>query len=159
MGRAEPVDPVPAVPEPGGHAGNLQVAFLGHLTPVQLGRVFAAADVSLAPSVFPESLGLVTMEALSAGALPIAGYHSGLMSVLDVVADSLADPAFRSLAPGCPLTTSIARVVVDVLERYPTADPAFRGRLHDLSGQHFPSWEKVARRNLKLAAGGLSGHH
>ena len=144
--------------EPVGHAGNLQVAFLGHVTPAQLGRVFAVADVSLAPSVFPESLGLVTMEALSAGALPVASYHSGLMSVLDVVADSLDDPAFRSLAPGGSLTAAIARVVVEVLERYPTTDPVFRTRLHDLSGQHFPSWEKVARRNLELAAGALRSH-
>ena len=146
------------VAEPGGHAGSLQVAFLGHLTPAQLGRVFAAADVSLAPSVFPESLGLVTMEALSAGALPIAGYHSGLMSVLDVVADLLGDPTFRSLTPGGSLTAAIARVVVEVLERYPTTDPEFRTRLHDLSGQHFPSWEKVAHRNLELAAGGNRCH-
>jgi glycosyltransferase involved in cell wall biosynthesis len=143
----------PVVPEPPGHTGKLHVAFLGHLTPAQLARVFAAADVSLAPSIFPEALGLVTMEALSAGALPIASYHSGLMSVLDVVADSLADPAFRTLAPGGSLTAELAHVVVDVLERYPTADPAFRARLHDLSAQHFLSWEKVARRYLELATG------
>ena len=151
------VVPEPDVPEPGGHAGELHVAFLDHLTPAQLARVFAAANVSLAPSIFPESLGLVTMEAMSAGALPIASYHSGLMSVLDVVAESLADPAFRALAPGASLTTGIARVAVDVLERYPTTDPAFRARLHDLSAQHFPSWEKVARRYLELATGARRG--
>jgi glycosyltransferase involved in cell wall biosynthesis len=148
-----PVVVEPVVPESAEHAGELRVAFLGHLTPAQLALVFAAADVSLAPSIFPESLGLVTMEALSAGALPIAGYHSGLMSVLDVVSDSLDDPAFRSLPPGASLTAGIARLVVDVLERYPTADPMFRARLHDLSAQHFPTWEKVARRYLELAAG------
>lgn len=148
----------PVVPEPVGHAAKLHVAFLDHLTPAQLARVFAAADISLAPSVFPEALGLVTMEALSAGALPIASYHSGLMSVLDVVAESLADPAFRTLAPGGSLTATIARVAVDVLARYPTADPAFRARLHDLCAQHFPSWEKVARRYLELATGGRRGH-
>lgn len=139
------------VPELDEHAGKLYVAFIDHLTPAQLARVFAAADVSLAPSIFPESLGLVTMEAMSAGALPIASYHSGLMSVVDVVADSLADNAFRTPAAGGSLTAAIARLAVDVLDRYPTADPAFRARLHDLSTQHFPSWEKVARRYLELA--------
>ena len=148
-----PVVPEPVVPEPGGPAAKLHVAFLGHLTPAQLARVFAVANVSLAPSVFPESLGLVTMEALSAGALPIASYHSGLMSVLDVVADAMADPAFRTLLPGASLTAAIARVVVDVLERYPTVEPVFRARLHDLSAQHFPTWDKVARRYLELGTG------
>lgn len=129
----------PKVTEPVGHVGKLQVAFLGHLTLAQLARVFAAADLSLAPVVFPEALGLVTMEALSAGALPIASYHSGLMSVLDVVADSLADPAFRALARAGSPTAAIADAVVDILERYPVADPAFRPRLHNLSAEHFAS--------------------
>ena len=49
----------PPLPE-----GRLQAAFLGHLTSTQLARVFAAADLSLAPSVFPEAVGMVTVEAL-----------------------------------------------------------------------------------------------
>ncbi len=80
--------------------GTPSVAFLGHLSSAQLGRVFACADVALAPSVFPEAVGLVAIEALSAGALPVASYHSGLASVIDPVAGFLADPAFQALVPG-----------------------------------------------------------
>jgi len=131
--------------------GRLPLHFLGHLTSAQLGRLYAAADVSLAPSVFPEAVGLVTIEALSAGALPLASYHSGLASVVDVVAEALADPEFKSLAPGQGLTEEIARLAIRTLSSYPTADTAFRAALHDLCQLHFPSWEKVAKRYLELA--------
>lgn len=153
------VSPTPPVVSPSplgprGRADAWSLAFLGHLTSAQLGRVFAAADISLAPSVFPEAVGLVTTEALAAGALPIATYHSGLASVVDVVADSLGDPALKGLTSGRWLTEGLARLVVHALEHYPTADPVFRSRLSELCRLRFPSWEQVARRYLELARGG-----
>jgi glycosyltransferase involved in cell wall biosynthesis len=129
------------------------VTFLGHLTSTQLASVFAAADVALAPSVFPEAVGLVTVEALAAGASPVAAYHSGLTSVVDVVARELNDEAFRRAAPGTNLTEELAGLVLHVLEHYPTADPGFRRRLHELATRHFPSWRQVALRHLGLAKG------
>lgn len=136
--------------------GPLPVHFLGHITSAQLGRLFAAADVSLAPSVFPEAVGLVTVEALSAGALPLASHHSGLAPIVDAVADALGDPLLRSLAPGGCLTESLSRLTVHVLGRYPTATPAFRDRLHGLCRLRFASWGTVAERYLELAGGGRS---
>ena len=134
--------------------GPLPVYFLGHLNSAQLGRLFAAADVSLAPSVFPEAVGLVTSEALSAGALPLASFHSGLAPIVDVVADALADPLLRALAPGRCLTEQLSRLTIHVLDRYPTASFAFRAQLHDLCRLRFASWGKVAERYLELAGGG-----
>ncbi len=136
--------------------GPLPVHFLGHLSSAQLGRLFAAADVSLAPSVFPEAVGLVTIEALSAGALPLACFHSGLAPIVDAVADALADPLLRALAPGHCLTEELSRLTIHVLGRYPTASPAFRDRLHDLCRLRFASWGKVAERYLELARGGTT---
>ena len=133
------------------HVGPLPIHFLGHINSAQLGRLFAAADVSLAPSVFPEAFGLVTIEALSAGALPLASFHSGLAPIVDAVADALADPLLRALAPGRCLTEELSRLTIHVLGRYPTASPAFRSRLHDLCHQRFASWGKVAERYLEFA--------
>jgi glycosyltransferase involved in cell wall biosynthesis len=139
------------------HVGPLPIHFLGHLSSSQLGRLFAAADLSLAPSVFPEAVGLVTIEALSAGALPLASYHSGLASVVDVVADALADPGLKALAPGRCLTEELSRLAIEVLSRYPTSNIGFRNRLHDLCRLHFASWGTVAERYLELARGGNTG--
>ncbi len=142
---------VPAAVPP---VGRLPVHFLGHLNSAQLGCLFAAADVSLAPSIFPEAVGLVTVEALSAGALPLASYHSGLAPIVDAVADALADPLLRALAPGRCLTEELSRLTVHVLGRHPTACLPFRARLHDLCHARFASWGKVAERYLELAGGG-----
>ncbi len=138
-----------AVPQ----VGPLPVHFLGHLSSAHLGRLFAAADISLAPSVFPEAVGLVTIEALSAGALPLASFHSGLAPIVDVIADVLGDPLLKALAPGRCLTEELSRLAIHALGRYPTADSAFRDRLHDLCRLHFASWEKVVERYLELARG------
>jgi hypothetical protein len=70
--------------------------------------------------------------------------------VVDVVADSLGDPELKSLTPGGCLTEKLARLTSYALERYPTADFAFRSELHELGRTRFPSWEGVARRFLEL---------
>jgi hypothetical protein len=74
------------------------------------------------------------------------------MAALD---DSLAavfdDGVFTSLVPGCDLTTRLAESVVHVLDRYPTADPDFRARVHAVARELYPTWEDVANAYLGLA--------
>jgi glycosyltransferase involved in cell wall biosynthesis len=127
------------------------VAFLGHLDHAQLASVFAAADVTLAPSVFPEAAALVNVEALAAGALPLAGYHSGMASLDDFLAETFHDEVFTSLAPGPDLTGRLAAAVVHVLARYPTADAAFRMRVHEIALSRYPTWEGTAESYLEMA--------
>jgi glycosyltransferase involved in cell wall biosynthesis len=127
-----------------------RVHFTGHLKHAQLAPLFAAADLSLAPSVFPEAFGLVSIEAMSAGAVPVSTYQTGLRSPLDVLAGELDDSLLRSLAPGAALTPLLARLIVHVLETFPTREPYFRERLHTLAARHF-SWEIVARSYLEFA--------
>lgn len=126
-----------------------RVHFTGHLPHELLAPLFAAADISLAPSVFPEAFGLVSIEALSAGALPVATYQSGLRTPLDVVAGEHSDPLFRGLVPGIELTTALAATVTSTLERYPTRKPVFRAKLHNIAQLNF-SWATVARAYLEL---------
>ena len=51
------------------------------------------------------------------------------------------------------LTEGIAGLVSHVLDTYPTTDTAFRTRLHEIAGEHFPSWDAVSRRYIELALG------
>jgi len=138
---------VDAPPLPAGPS----VAFLGHLDHAQLASVLAAADVALVPSVFPEAAALVNVEAFAAGALPLASYHSGMASLDDFLAETFDDEVFTSLAPGPGLTSRLAAAVVHVLDRYPTADPAFRMRVHGIALSRYPTWEGTADAYLALA--------
>lgn len=126
------------------------IHFLGHLSHDQLAGLFAAADISLAPSVFPEAFGLVSIEALAAGALPVATYQTGLKTPLNAVAALLVDDTLRNLRPGVALTTAIAGSVLHLLRAYPTRDRAFRQRLHSLVEDSF-SWKVVADRMLEFS--------
>ena len=127
-------------------------AFLGHLSHDELAAVFAAADVALAPSVFPEAAALVNGEALAAGALPLSTYHSGMVSLVDFLAESLGEPSLRDLAPGRDLTTGLAALIVHVLDGLPTREREFRQRLHDLALSRFATWEAVAERYVGFAS-------
>ena len=133
--------------------GPARVAYLGHLAAPDVARVFAAADLALAPSVFPEAAALVTSEALSSGALPIVTYQSGLRQMADIEADVLGDEAFRSLVPGRGLTIGLAEEIVRQLDRYPTRDAGFREALHEIAVDHFPSWRSVAQQHIELGLG------
>lgn len=127
-----------------------RVHFLGHLSHERLAPAFAAADLSLAPSVFPEAFGLVSIEALAAGALPVATYQTGLKTPLDAISSFLADDCLRSLKHGASLTNAIASAVIHLLINYPTRDAKFREGLHQFARERF-SWEIVARRVLELS--------
>ena len=128
-----------------------RIHFTGHLPHERLAPLFGVADLSLAPSVFPEAFGLVSIEALSAGALPIATYQTGLRAPLDLVCKMFGDGGFDRLVPGCDLTETLASLVIATLNSYPTRSQDFRKSLHR-AAENF-SWGTVARRYLEFARG------
>lgn len=132
--------------------GNMagRVHFTGHLAHDRLAPLLAAADISLAPSVFPEAFGLVSIEAMAAGAIPVATYQTGLKTPLDAIADELDDDGLKSLKPGVGLACALAGLVANVLEEYPTQDLEFRTWLHELAARRF-SWKSVAQKYLTYA--------
>jgi glycosyltransferase involved in cell wall biosynthesis len=132
--------------------GDRSVAFLGHLDHAQLATVYAAADLCVAPSVFPEAAALVNVEALSTGAAPVASYHSGMVGLDELMADALCDPAFMGLTPGRDFTARLAGLAAHVLNAYPTKVASFRGRLHKLATGHYPTWEQTAKAYVEMAA-------
>ena len=127
-----------------------RIHFTGHLSHDRLAPLLGSADVSLAPSVFPEAFGLVSIEALAAGAIPVATYQTGLRTPLDVVSAALDDPDIKGLKPGVNLTEALAGTLGAIFERYDTREPVFRSRLHEIAEREF-SWKRVAERYLEWA--------
>ncbi len=129
-----------------------RIAFLGHLEHDQLAAVYAAADVCVAPSVFPEAAALVNVEGLSAGATPVAAYHSGMIDLDDLLADALHDAAFAQLVPGPDFTRRLARAIDHILDAYPTKETGFRRRLHQLAASRYPTWEETAQDYVAMGS-------
>lgn len=131
--------------------GSRSAAFLGHVEHDQLAAVLAAADVCVVPSVFPEAAALVSVEGLAAGALPLAAHHSGMAALTEFLAQSLGDGTFIGLEPGRDLTPLLAESVAHVLGAYPTKDPGFRRKVHDMALGRYPTWETTARDYVSMA--------
>jgi glycosyltransferase involved in cell wall biosynthesis len=58
-----------------------RILFTGPLEHRHLAHLWALADVSVTPSVFPEAFGMVAAEAAACGSLPLVARHSGLADV------------------------------------------------------------------------------
>jgi glycosyltransferase involved in cell wall biosynthesis len=71
---------------PGGEArevwGGVPVRFVARTPQAQIGRLYAETDVLLAPSVWPESFGLVAREALQAGCWIVASDQGAMAADL-----------------------------------------------------------------------------
>ena len=77
-------------------AEGLDALFTGPLEHRHLVHLLALADVSAAPSIFPEAFGMVAAESAAAGCPPVVADHSGLASVADGLDESYP-PALRGL--------------------------------------------------------------
>ncbi|MCL4767585.1 MAG: glycosyltransferase family 4 protein [Hyphomicrobiaceae bacterium] len=115
------------------HRLGARIELPGALDRQQLGRLYAAADVFVLPSLF-EGFGMVLTEAMARG-LPIVCTTGG------AAAETAPDAAALKVAPGAvePLSDALRQMI---------ADADLRRRLSGASwqaGQHLPGWEETAK--------------
>ncbi|AHM56065.1 glycosyl transferase, group 1 [Peptoclostridium acidaminophilum DSM 3953] len=69
--------------------GNVsdKVILTGFMDHELLKDMIPCADVAIAPSIFPEAFGLVGVEALACGVIPLQTYHSGFKYVVDTYSE------------------------------------------------------------------------
>jgi glycosyltransferase involved in cell wall biosynthesis len=138
------------------HSLGERVTFTGRLEHDELAMLLPACEAVVTPSTFPESFGMIAVEAAACGAFPISAAHSGLAEVSAVLARAL-DPTvapWLSFALGGHAVPALARCVVEWL----TADAELRARsarsLVATARERY-SWEGVARGVLAAAQGEL----
>jgi glycosyltransferase involved in cell wall biosynthesis len=108
---------------------GLQVTFTGWLLPDQRDALFDLADLLVVPSLFPEPLGLVGIEAARRG-LPSAAFAMG------GIPDWLEDGVNGFLAPATPATSSgLAEAIAKCLREYETHARLRRGAL-EIAARH-----------------------
>ena len=64
-------------------AAGRPVLFTGPLEHRHLAHLWALADVSVTPSIFPEAFGMVAAEAAACGSPPLVARHSGLAEIAE----------------------------------------------------------------------------
>ena len=134
-----------------------RVHFTGRLEHSDLPSVLPAFSAQVVPSTFPESFGMVAVEAAACGVLPVSAAHSGLAEVSAALRTAL-DPPLRPL-----LSFAVGPGAVEDIAARLTAwlalDSGDRGRASDalarVARERY-GWERVAEGVLAAAAGRLS---
>lgn len=133
-----------------------QVIFTGIMDHEQLRHLIPCADVVVAPSIFPEAFGLVAIEALACGVLPVQTYHSGFADVVDIYQEQLHDimnaagvnklPLDENLVLGLANNITAILNYLDTITEDKRTDLA--RRTSQLVADTF-SWDTIARRYLQ----------
>ena len=128
-----------------------RVLFTGPLEHRHLAHLWALADVSVTPSVFPEAFGMVAAEAAACGSPPLVAHHSGLAEISARLRRAYP-PEHRHLTG---FKTGDAVDLAEKLDHLLSLDPAAWGRLSSAARrtavEHW-GWTSVAQRVLAVAA-------
>jgi glycosyltransferase involved in cell wall biosynthesis len=135
-------------------AGSVEL--IGRLEHSEVAELFAEAQVAVMPSTFPESFGMVAVEAAACGALPVSGGHSGMLEVSAQLAESLPPEVAELLS--FPVEEGAVEAIAARLDHWlalPEEErAAVRAELVETVARLW-SWEGVARGVLSAAAGKL----
>jgi glycosyltransferase involved in cell wall biosynthesis len=132
------------------------VALTGRLEHDEVAELLPAAESLVMPSTFPESFGMVPVEAAACGALPISAAHSGMLEVSRLLAEALP----RDVAPLISFEISEGAVadLADRLRAWVAIEPARRlevGAVLARRADELWSWEGVARGVVAASKGDL----
>ena len=133
------------------------IIFTGFLKHEYLKTLIACADVTVAPSVFPEAFGLVAVESLAAGVIPVQTNHSGFAEVIGKYVEEFSDlfdeRKLEQLCLNENLTLNIADCINELLEYYKEMDEnekqSMRERARKVSIDNY-SWEAMVKKYLLL---------
>ena len=134
-----------------------RVSFTGRLEHSDLPELLPACEAQVVPSTFPESFGMVAVEAAACGGLPISAAHSGLREVTHTF-EPAVDPDVAPLLSfelGPRAVEDIADRLLAWLELPPDRRAEARSALSELARRRY-GWETVAEGVIAAAQGRLS---
>lgn len=132
------------------------VSWAGRLEHAEVAELLPAADALVMPSTFPESFGMVAVEAAACGVLPISAAHSGMLEASLRLAAALPP----DIAPLVSFTVSEGAVseLAQRLNDWLAVDPGRRREIGSRLARRVDelwSWEGVARGVVAASAGRL----
>jgi glycosyltransferase involved in cell wall biosynthesis len=130
--------------------------FTGRLEHGDLPDVLPSFLAQVVPSTFPESFGMVAVEAAACGALPLSASHSGLAEVTRTLEPAVAPEVatLLSFERGPGAVEEIAAKLTAWLTLAPAAREEARAALSGVARERY-GWEGVAQSVIAAAQGRL----
>ena len=114
------------------------VHFLGRIDHHLLRHVFPCADLTVFPSIIPEAYGLVLMESLSNGVLPLVSDFSGFRDALQTLEDLLGPELVDRMRLPVDPRVRVAGIAMRISSMFDEPEPPAQGaRLRQIAVQHF----------------------
>jgi glycosyltransferase involved in cell wall biosynthesis len=134
-----------------------RIHFTGRLEHGDLPEVLPSFLAQVVPSTFPESFGMVAVEAAACGALPLSASHSGLAEVTRTLEPAAGDAAaLLSFQRGPGAVEEIAARLTAWLRTQPEDRDRIRAELSRVARERY-GWEGVAESVIAAAEGRLDG--
>jgi glycosyltransferase involved in cell wall biosynthesis len=124
-------------------AAGRPVLFTGPLEHRHLAHLWALADVSVTPSVFPEAFGMVAAEAAACGSPPLVARHSGLAEIAAGLRQEYP-PEHRELASFARGDVGDLAAKLGELLALPAAERRRLGAAARRAAERLWSWERIA---------------
>ena len=139
----------------GAEAGR-RIHFTGRLEHDDLPDLLPAFEAQVMPSTFPESFGMVAVEAAACGVLPLSAAHSGMAEVTATLEPALERDIrpLLSFTPGPGAVEEIADKLVRWLTMAPEERARATGSLAEAARSRY-GWESVAEGVIAAAQGRL----
>jgi glycosyltransferase involved in cell wall biosynthesis len=137
-----------------GSAGSVRLA--GRLEHAEVAEALPAADALVMPSTFPESFGMVPVEAAACGALPVSAAHSGMLEVSRRLAEALPPDIARLIS--FPIDERAVGELAARLRGWLALDREHRREIGTVLARRVDelwSWEGVARGVISASEGRL----
>ena len=125
------------------------VHFIGPLLHQELSYLLPCADGFVAASIFPEAFGMVAIEALACGVLPIVSNQTGFKEIVDLTARTIDD---FNRTPRVnideEMVFNIATNIIDRAQSNVSRRQDIMRACRQLTLDHF-SWDRVAARYVE----------
>ena len=134
-----------------------RIVFTGYMNHDDLSNLIPCSDITLATSIFPESFGMVAVEALASGIIPIQTNHSGFADMIrdyvDEIRDTFDATRLKPLLLNKQLAIDLAGNINVQLGYYQSMSPARRQELRQRAQRitlDKYSWNSMAGKYISL---------
>ncbi len=140
-----------------GKRAHKQIILTGFMPHEWLSHLVACSDVAVAPSIFPEAFGLVAVEALASGIIPVQTNHSAFREIIDIyVKEFKADlwpRELKALYLNENTVINMASNINHLLDYYQHLSPpqrlGIRQRARKIAEENY-SWSQVGKSLVQL---------